>query len=717
MTGTSSDALNMSVDDDQLMQPETNMVHHLSPPDRLALKHASTPATACMSHESSPSVSSRTTETTEMDDSQQACDTEEAHKQQHTTTSGAAAPSSSSTGTNHVWVPMPSPRRPRLDPRYAARLAPTFWSQPSPTSAAAAATSATNTSTAPTTPRGPPAMPDVELTNPPTITRDRSNIFRPTPILTNMDIDVPVVGSTDYANDSFITQPYTPTMSTPRGGPTDHEVLSDVGMSDRFIASRATSNLNMNLWDNASSPRPETQRPTGSSNNANEEGESTNTATSTTAAPAQQNFLNTLLRSELLGENDHSSNALMQPPNAASSSNNNASSRTPHSTRGLNHLRYAGPREAFQENVFADSVGPVSVVNSFSLTPVRSAASQRLMAAPPKRKRRISKVPFKVLDAPALQDDFYLNLVDWSSQNVLAVGLGSCVYLWSACTSKVTKLCDLEATEDAVTSVAWAQRGTHLAVGTNRGEVQLWDTIHSKKVRSMAGHSSRVGALAWTGPVMASGSRDRLIYLRDVRVQASYTDKLTNHKQEVCGLKWSYDEPAFLASGGNDNHLHVIDSRHPCVPIHKFTEHTAAVKAITWSPHQHGLLASGGGTADRCIRFWNTLSGVALNKIDTGSQVCNIAWSRNCNEIVTTHGYSLHQIVVWRYPSMSKVATLTGHTYRVLYLAMSPDGSTVVTGAGDETLRFWQIFPGPRSGEKDGAGGLLFPKTMGSVIR
>lgn len=42
-----------------------------------------------------------------------------------------------------------------------------------------------------------------------------------------------------------------------------------------------------------------------------------------------------------------------------------------------------------------------------------------------------------MLDAPALQDDFYLNLVDWSSHNVLAVGLGSCVYLWNACSSKV----------------------------------------------------------------------------------------------------------------------------------------------------------------------------------------------------------------------------------------------------------------------------------------
>jgi cell division cycle 20-like protein 1 (cofactor of APC complex) len=42
-----------------------------------------------------------------------------------------------------------------------------------------------------------------------------------------------------------------------------------------------------------------------------------------------------------------------------------------------------------------------------------------------------------VLDAPALADDFYLNLVDWSAQNLLAVGLDSCVYLWSAHTSKV----------------------------------------------------------------------------------------------------------------------------------------------------------------------------------------------------------------------------------------------------------------------------------------
>ncbi|ONK56090.1 uncharacterized protein A4U43_C10F4030 [Asparagus officinalis] len=44
---------------------------------------------------------------------------------------------------------------------------------------------------------------------------------------------------------------------------------------------------------------------------------------------------------------------------------------------------------------------------------------------------------------------------------------------------------------------------------------------------------------------------------------------------------------------------------------------------------------------------------------------------------------------------MDKIAELTGHTSRVLYMAQSPDGCTVASAAGDETLRFWKIFGDP----------------------
>ncbi|ELU13266.1 hypothetical protein CAPTEDRAFT_217889 [Capitella teleta] len=355
------------------------------------------------------------------------------------------------------------------------------------------------------------------------------------------------------------------------------------------------------------------------------------------------------------------------------------------------------PKES--KNMFQYRVSRRSLEESdtspYSLSPVGNK-SQKLLRSPRKAVRKISKIPFKVLDAPELQDDFYLNLVDWSSQNVLSVGLGSCVYLWSACTSQVTRLCDLSVDGDSVTSVSWNERGNLVAMGTHKGYVQIWDVSTTKKINTLEGHTARVGALAWNSDVLSSGSRDRIILQRDIRTPSVVPERrLSGHKQEVCGLKWSPDHQ-HLASGGNDNKLFVWNMN-ATTPVQTYAEHVAAVKAIAWSPHQHGLLASGGGTADRCIRFWNTLTGQPLQCVDTGSQVCNLAWSKHSNELVSTHGYSQNQILVWKYPSLVQIAKLTGHTFRVLYLANSPDGESIVTGAGDETLRFWNVFSKTRS--------------------
>lgn len=323
----------------------------------------------------------------------------------------------------------------------------------------------------------------------------------------------------------------------------------------------------------------------------------------------------------------------------------------------------------------------------YSLSPIHYN-SQRILETPRKQPRVVHKVPYKVLDAPDLQDDFYLNLVDWGSTNVLGVGLANSVYMWHSQSGRVTRLCELK--DDTVTSVSWIQRGTHIAIGTGKGLVQIWDAESCRRLRTMIGHHNRVGALAWNDHILTSGGRDRLIFHRDVRSPDQFLRRLSGHKQEVCGLKWN-TEDGQLASGGNDNKLIVWDKLNEA-PLHRFSDHTAAVKAIAWSPHQHNLLASGGGTADRTIKFWNTSTGQMIRELDTGSQVCNLGWSKNSDELISTHGYSQNQIVIWKYPRMEQVISLTGHTFRVLYLAISPDGQTIVTGAGDETLRFWKIF-------------------------
>uniref|UniRef100_A0A915EC26 Fizzy-related protein n=1 Tax=Ditylenchus dipsaci TaxID=166011 RepID=A0A915EC26_9BILA len=86
------------------------------------------------------------------------------------------------------------------------------------------------------------------------------------------------------------------------------------------------------------------------------------------------------------------------------------------------------------------------------------------------------------------------------------------------------------------------------------------------------------------------------------------------------------------------------------------------------------------------------MTGQAMQCVETGSQVCNVAWSKHSSELVSTHGYSYNQVILWKYPSMQPITKLSGHQFRVLYLAMSPCGESIVTGAGDETLRFWHVF-------------------------
>lgn len=326
---------------------------------------------------------------------------------------------------------------------------------------------------------------------------------------------------------------------------------------------------------------------------------------------------------------------------------------------------------------------------------------------------RIDRKPFKILDAPELQDDYYLNLLDWSSQNnVLAVGLGSSVYLRSASSNSVTELADFSTSGETVTSVRWSKQSDDLIIGTSQGDVQLWDITQKKKIRTLLRHYARVGSLDTYDNLIASGSRDNLIGVSDLRSPNQYPQRLRGHKQEVCGLRWSPDGD-MLASGGNDNKLCLWDIKKTTKPIYRLSDHNAAVKALSWSPYERRLLASGGGTADRCIRFWNTFTSECTMCIDTESQVCNLLWSTNACELVSTHGYSMNHIVLWKYPSMEKVVTLTGHTYRVLYLAMSPDGNTIVTGAGDETLRFWNIgFKNRGNTESEWKSRLVLPQVL-----
>ncbi|KAG7879611.1 hypothetical protein KL938_003664 [Ogataea parapolymorpha] len=312
-------------------------------------------------------------------------------------------------------------------------------------------------------------------------------------------------------------------------------------------------------------------------------------------------------------------------------------------------------------------------------------------AAVQARIKKVPNCPEKVLDAPGFVDDFYLNLLSWSRDNILAIALENCVYYWNATTGDV----DLAAECDSiVTSVRWSATGGYLSIGLDSGSVEIWDPEAGSRLRVMAGHQSRVAAHAWNEHVLTSGSRTGQIFHHDVRLSQHIVSQLNNHTAEVCGIEWRRDGMQFV-SGGNDNVVNIWDAR-SSVPQFTKTSHTAAVKALAWSPTQTSLLATGGGSTCRRIHFWNTTTGARVNTIETNSQVSSLRWGYSNGigtEIAATHGFPNNDISIYSYPSLLRTGVVAGaHDSRVLHSSLSPDGTTLATVAADENLKFWKLF-------------------------
>ena len=335
----------------------------------------------------------------------------------------------------------------------------------------------------------------------------------------------------------------------------------------------------------------------------------------------------------------------------------------------------------------------------------------------PTFKRKINLTPERILDAPNLVDDYYLNLLEWGASNILAVALGPEIYLYNGDTSETSLLMSILQDENEnmnnsilnnniITSLSWMNNGIGIGVGLPTGVLEIWDVNKKVKIREIEAHSDRISSLAWNGYVVSTGSKDKLIKNFDVRIQDSEISKIRQHKQEVCALRYSL-EGDLLASGGNDNTSYIWDIRklnnkllnisnlnevNACLkPLLVNNFHTAAVKAMSWCPWQRHVLATGGGSKDRTIKIFNCDNNKIIKNVDTGSQVCSIVWNKKEREIISSHGFNKNQITIWNYQKMKKNCELKGHMSRVLYLTISPDENYICSGSGDETLRFWKI--------------------------
>jgi len=201
-----------------------------------------------------------------------------------------------------------------------------------------------------------------------------------------------------------------------------------------------------------------------------------------------------------------------------------------------------------------------SLLAQYARLPNKGSAASASSSANAASRRRIPTQPDRVLDAPGMLDDYYLNLMDWSSTNLLAIGLAESVYVWNAATGDVTELCHVGAGngdasvlaegDEYICSVKFTEDGSHLAVGLASGPIQVYDVAAGQLVRTMAGHPSRVPSLSWSGAILASGCRSGEIWNSDVRVAQHCVAQMKGHRGEVCGLEWRPEIAGGLSGGG-----------------------------------------------------------------------------------------------------------------------------------------------------------------------
>ncbi|TDH66585.1 hypothetical protein CCR75_000843 [Bremia lactucae] len=359
------------------------------------------------------------------------------------------------------------------------------------------------------------------------------------------------------------------------------------------------------------------------------------------------------------------------------------------------------------------------LLNIYDVCPFRLPA--RVTTSP--RHQNISSFqpslqPLCILDAPELRNDFYINLIDWGANGILAIALNQDVHLYNPETGAIETIHACQHPMDYVTSVVWTMETTNsrsnacsLFIGTFHSELQHWDIEAMAKIRTLRSHSQQVTSLSWgTHGILASGSQDATIQLHDTRCAQHRLQVMDRRNGEICGLSWSPDG-SILASGSTTNELCMWDSamirfhRQSELKLPRSThlEHCAPIRALAWSPWERLVLASGGGTADSTIKLWRMASDKLIRSVSTGAHVCAILWSKTTPQLLSAHEYGScrSEFTIWSDLKMKRVHEFTSHFARVLHVAMSPDGATVATAGADESLRFWSLFPST-SGQSNG---------------
>jgi WD40 repeat protein len=270
-----------------------------------------------------------------------------------------------------------------------------------------------------------------------------------------------------------------------------------------------------------------------------------------------------------------------------------------------------------------------------------------------------------------------------SSDNALIVSgsWDSTIRVWDPTTGQL--FCSLDGHTGTVNSVCMFENGDTVASGSEDKTVRIWDiNVWYSDRSSIVGHSGYVTCVSFSndGKLIVSGSEDKSIKIWDV-LSGDVIRTLEGHTGDITSVAISLDNSK-IVSGSSDHVLNVWNIATGAVIL--TVHHRYDQPYVSFHPNGELVAAASWGYA---VRIWN-LSGkvVGALKGHTGD-VASISFSSDGSRLLS--GSSDCTVAVWDVSKAICVHTFAGHEQKVTSVSWCTDESKVASGSEDMTVRVW----------------------------